>query len=147
MSEIADDWRRLILTGDEDLRRLLSEARSIAVLGMKEEPAEVSYRIPAYMAERGYTILPVNPTAATIMGRRAYASLADIAERVDIVDVFRHPRFIPGHAEEALKLRPGAFWMQSGIRDAAAAEKLARAGIAVVEDRCLMVEHARLLGR
>ena len=144
------DWRASLVDDDAGLTRILREARTIAVLGAKAPPYEPAHYVPAYLRDRGYRILPVNPTIA---GRRLFdvpvvATLADLAEPVDLVEVFRRPEYLPGHAEEILALprRPAVVWFQLGIRHDGAAERLARAGLRVVQDRCMMPEHRRLLG-
>ncbi len=131
---------------DEALRSLLSAVRTIAVLGIKSGEADDAYRVPRYLQQRGYRILPVNPRVEGVLGETAHASLAEIAEPIDLIDVFRAPQHLPGHVEEILALLrpPKAVWLQQGIRHDAAAHRLERAGIAVVQDRCLMLEHARL---
>jgi uncharacterized protein len=144
------DWRDNLIDDDEGLRLILQEARSVAVLGAKSHRAEPAWYVPAYLAVRGYRILPVNPrfAGAVIHGAKVVRSLAELSERVDIVEVFRQPRFLPGHAEEILALAqlPAVVWFQLGIRSAEAAERLARAGVRVVQDRCMMPEHRRLIG-
>jgi predicted CoA-binding protein len=133
---------------DEDLRELLAACRTIAVLGMKAGAQEDAFRVPAYLQRRGYRIVPVNPKLERVLGERAFASLAEVDVAVDLVDVFRAPDHLPGHVDEilALRPRPAAVWLQLGIRHEGAAGRLEAAGIRVVQDRCLMVEHARLLG-
>jgi predicted CoA-binding protein len=138
------------IESDAGLRDLLENTRTIAVLGIKDAPGEDAHRVPAYLQARGYRVLPVNPKLAgqTVLGARAVASLAELAETPDLVDVFRAPRFVAAHADEILALapRPKAVWLQLGIRDDASARRLEAAGIAVVQDRCIMVEHRRLVG-
>jgi len=138
-----------LVDDDAGLTRILREARTVAVLGAKAAPREPAYYVPAYLQERGYRIIPVNPTLAgeKILGETTLAMLADLPEPVDVIDVFRRPEFLPGHAREILALpwRPRAVWFQLGIRHDGAAAELARAGIDVVQDRCMMPEHRRLL--
>ncbi len=144
------DWRVNLIDDDEGLRRLLAEARTVAVLGAKAAPGEPAYFVPAYLAAHGYRILPVNPRlgSQTVHGVGAVGVLRDLREPVDVIEVFRAVRHLPAHAEEilALPVRPGVVWLQLGIRHAGVAERLARAGIRVVQDRCMMPEHRRLLG-
>jgi hypothetical protein len=132
---------------DSELVRLLREVRSIAVVGIKTGEADDAFRVPRYLQQHGYRILPVNPKLEQALGERAYASLTRIPEPVDLVDLFRAPRHVPAHADEVLALspRPRAVWMQLGISHPEAASRLRAAGVDVIEDRCLMVEHARLL--
>jgi len=134
--------------GDAELRELLRRVRSIAVLGMKDGADDDAFRVPRYMQAHGYRIIPVNPKLATVLGEPAKAKLAEMPGGVDLVNVFRASQHVPAHVDEILALspRPLAVWLQLGIRHDEAAARLAAAGIAVVQDRCLMVEHRRLLG-
>lgn len=136
----------LPLTTDRELRQLLEATRCIAVLGMKADPAEDASRVPAYMQQHGYRILPVNPKLEEALGEPAVASLTALTLTPDLIDVFRAPAHLPAHAEEILAMRPLPLgvWLQLGIRDDQVAARLEAAGVAVVQDRCLMVEHRRL---
>jgi hypothetical protein len=138
-----------LVDDDAGLTRVLREARTIAVLGAKPEPREPAHYVPAYLQARGYRILPVNPIFAgqTIFGATVVGALADLPEPADVIEVFRRPEELPGHAREILALpwRPRAVWFQLGIRHDGAAAELARAGIDVIQDRCMMPEHRRLL--
>ena len=135
---------------DAGLRDLLERSTTIAVLGIKDAPAEDAHRVPAYLQAHGYRILPVNPKLAAqpVLGVRAVASLAELDETPELVNVFRAPQYVPAHTDEILAMqpRPKAVWLQLGIRDAASARRLEAAGIAVVQDRCIMLEHRRLVG-
>ena len=133
---------------DEALRALLGQVRSIAVVGVKAGEKEDAYRVPRYLQQHGYRILPVSPKLSRVLEEPCVPTLADLSEAPDLVNLFRASQHVPAHAEEILALdpRPRAVWMQLGIRSAEAAARLADAGIAVVEDRCLMVEHRRLFG-
>ena len=145
-----EPWREHLVDDDEGLRQILKSGRTIAVLGAKQHPSEPAYYVPAYLAARGYRVLPVNPTLAgqTVLGTPIVGTLADLDTPADVIDVFRRPEFLPGHAREILGLpwKPQAVWFQLGIRNDAAAQMLARAGIRVVQDRCMMPEHRRLMG-
>jgi predicted CoA-binding protein len=134
---------------DEGLRALLRAVHTIAVVGIKADPTEDAHHVPAAMQARGYRILPVSPKCREVLGERCVASLGELREPADLVNVFRAPQHIAGHTDEILALRPlpRAVWLQLGIRDDASAARLAAAGIEVVQDLCLMVEHARLFGR
>ncbi len=144
------DWPTNLVDDDAGLTAILRAARTVAVLGAKTGAGEPAYYVPAYLHGRGYRILPVNPKIAghTLHGAVAVARLADLREPADVIEIFRRPEYLPGHTDEILDLpwRPQVVWLQLGIRNAAAAERLARAGIRVVQDRCMMPEHRRLLG-
>ena len=138
-----------LIDDDAGLTRILRDARTVAVLGAKVGAGQPAFYVPEYLAARGYRIFPVNPALAgqTVLGQRVAGTLADLREPVDVIDVFRRPEYLPGHAREILALpwRPRAVWFQLGIRHDGAAAELARAGIDVVQDRCMMPEHRRLM--
>jgi len=131
---------------DAEIRRILSEYRSVAVVGMSRDPSKAAHYVPAFLIARGYKVIPVNPTADEILGIKAYKSLAEVDEPVDIVDVFRPSEQVPPVAKQALKIRPKVFWMQEGIVSSPAIRMLSEAGITVVWNRCIMREYNRLLG-
>ena len=145
------DYRSFLVQDDGGLTRIFREMRTIAVLGAKGDADAPAYYVPTYLKARGYRILPVNPTRAgeRILGESVVATLADLPEPVDAIEVFRRPEFLPGHVSEILRLpwKPAVVWFQLGIRHDDAAAELARAGIRVVQDRCMMPEHRRLLGQ
>ncbi len=137
---------------DELLVRVLSEAHTIAVVGMKDAPDEDACRIPTYMAEHGYTIVPVNPKLERVLDRDAYPDLAAVDAAhlgVDLVNVFRASENVPGHVDEILAMepRPKTVWLQLGIHHGPSARRLREAGIDVIQDRCIMVDHRRLAER
>jgi predicted CoA-binding protein len=143
------DWKENILEDDAKIRALLAATRRVAVLGMKTEAQadQAAFYVPKFLADRGLEIVPVPvyyPDAKEILGRPVYRKVADVPGAVDVVDVFRRPADVAGHVDDLLAKKPRAVWMQLGIRNDAAAEALARAGILVVQDRCLMVEWRRL---
>jgi predicted CoA-binding protein len=143
------DWRDKVVTDGTGIARILRETRRIAVLGIKTEAqrGQPAFYVPEYMARAGYDILPVPvyyPEARTILGRPVYRSVAAVPGPVDMVNVFRRAHDIPPHVPDILAARPRVVWFQLGIVNDAAAETLARAGIEVVQDRCLLVEHGRL---
>jgi predicted CoA-binding protein len=143
------DWRDNILTEDAALRDLLAGTRRIAVLGIKTEARadQPAFFVPQFLAERGLEIVPVPvyyPEAKEILGKPVFRTVSDVPGAIDLVDVFRRSADVAGHVEDLLRKRPRAVWLQAGIRNDAAAEALARAGIRVVQDRCLMVEWRRL---
>jgi uncharacterized protein len=145
------DWRDLLIHDDEGLLTIFRESKTVAVLGAKASPSEPAYYVPAYLHARGYAIRPVNPRFAgsRLHERDTVATLAELTEPADVIEIFRRPEYLPGHADEILALpwRPKTVWFQLGIRNDAAAEKLARAGMRVVQDRCMMPEHRRLASR
>lgn len=134
---------------DAALREILERSHTIAVIGIKAGADDDAFQVPRYMQQQGHRILPVSPRLESVLGQACVASLADLREPVDLVDVFRAAQHLPGHTDEILALRPLPFavWFQLGIRDDASAARLRAAGIRVVQDLCLMVEHARLYGR
>lgn len=117
------------------------EPRTIAVIGLTDDPNRPSHFVPAYMQQHGYRILAVNPQLTSAMGERAYASLADLPVKPDVVNVFRLPKFISGIVDEMLRLGLKNIWVQSGIVNLEAAAKAEAGGMHVVMDRCMMVEH------
>jgi len=133
---------------NEELRDLLETVRGVAVLGAKDVPGQPVDRVGRYLIRAGYTVIPVHPKRQSVWGLPAFASLADIPVAVDLVNVFRAPEYCAEHAREALRLSPlpRLFWMQLGIANAEAVSLLAGQGVPVVEDACLMVEHARIFG-
>ena len=135
---------------DGIFRALLSDARAIAVVGASPNAARPVFGVMRYLIAAGYRVLPVNPghAGSTILGQPVVARLADIREPIDIVNIFRRSSALAGVVDEALALdpRPKAIWMQLGLADAAAAAKAGAAGVAVVMDRCIRIEHGRLIG-
>jgi uncharacterized protein len=149
-AEPSGDWRGRILQRDAEIRALLERTRRIAVLGIKTpESGAPAFYVPQYAQRSGYEIVPVPvyyPDVTEILGERVYRKLADVPGEIDLVNVFRRSHDVPPHLDDILAARPKAVWMQSGIRHDGVAEQLARAGIEVVQDRCLMIE-LRYLGR
>jgi hypothetical protein len=119
--------------------------RTIAVIGLSEVPAKPSHYVSAYMQQHGYKIYPINPSIPEVLGEKSYASLADLPIKPDIVNVFRLPKFIPAIVDEMLQLGLPNLWVQQGIINPEAAAHAEAGGIHVVMDRCIMVEHRRLL--
>lgn len=126
---------------------LLRAARTIAVVGISSDPARPSTDVARYLIAAGYTVYLVNPTEHEVLGRPVYARLQDLPERVDIVDVFRRPEFVPAVVADAIEAGAGAVWLQLGIVHEAAAAAARAAGLAVVMDRCTKIEHGRLRPR
>ena len=142
-----EDWRRKLIEDDEQrLLDLLRSARRVAVLGIKTEVArgQPAFYVPQALQEMGLEIIPVPvyyPEAMQILGQKVYRRVADVPGEIDIVDVFRRSPDVAAHLPDLLAKKPRAVWLQSGIRDDRTAEALARAGILVVQDRCLMVDY------
>lgn len=150
VTDTTADWRRHLIEDDAGLRRIIEQSHRIAVLGIKTpESQRTAYLIPEYLQKAGFEIVPVPvyyPDVTEILGQPVYRTLAAIPGPVDLVDVFRRPKDIPGHVADIIAKQPKAVWFQQGIRNDEAAERLARAGIDVVQDRCLMLE-VRRIGR
>lgn len=144
------DWRRHLLEREEEIRGLLERTRRIAVLGIKTpESGQPAYYVPAAVQHAGYEIVPVPvyyPEVTELLGQPVYRRLADIPGEIDMVNVFRRPKDILAHVDDILAKRPKSVWLQLGIRHDEVAEHLAREGIEVVQDRCLMVD-VRRMGR
>ncbi|HEX8853078.1 MAG TPA: CoA-binding protein [Pyrinomonadaceae bacterium] len=145
-------WQENIIDDEAGIRELLAATKTIAVLGIKTEAQanQPAYYVPRYLDAAGFEVVPVPvyyPEAKQILGREVYRKLTQIPFDVDMVNVFRRSEDVAAHVEEMLAKRPKAVWMQSGIRNDEVAEKLAEAGIKVVQDRCLMVDHRLLSAR
>lgn len=125
----------------DPVTELLRRAKTIAVVGLSDNPLRPSYGVTAYMQSHGYRIIPVNPKIKSCLGEKAYASLPEVPEKVDIVDIFRRSVFVEQIVEEAIQLKVSAIWMQEDVIHEKAAEKARRAGIFVVMDRCILKEH------
>ena len=145
------DWKENLLTTDEQIRELLENTKTIAVLGIKPESHsyQPAFYVPKYMADKGYEIIPVPvyyPEVMEIMGKAVYRSLDEIPGEIDLLNVFRRSEDVSKHTDEILAKKPKAVWLQLGIRNDDVAKLLAEAGIKVVQDMCLMVEHRSLIG-
>lgn len=146
------NWQRNLLTNSNEIAILLKETRTIAVLGIKTEAqaGQPAFYVPSYLQAAGFQIIPVPvyyPNATRILEQQVYRRLLDIPIDVDLVNVFRRSQDIPPHVEDIVAKMPKAVWLQSGIRNDAVAKTLAKAGIKVVQDRCLMVDHRWLKRR
>jgi uncharacterized protein len=126
------------------IREILTEAKTIAVVGLSSKPDRPSYGIAKALQQYGYLVIPVNPVEQEVLGEKAYASLKEIPERVDVVNVFRRAEQTPPIAQEAVEIGAKALWLQSGIESEEAAEIASSGGLDVVMDRCIMVEHRKL---
>ena len=144
----ASAWQSHLLEAPSQIRRLLESTRRIAVLGIKPEfTGQPAYYVPAFTAQAGYEIVPVPvyyPEVTEILDQKVYRKLADVPGDIDLVNVFRRPRDIPQHVDDIIAKRPKAVWFQLGIRNDEAAEAIAKAGIDVVQDRCLLIELRRI---
>ncbi len=129
---------------DAELKAILTLSKNIAVIGASPDPDRDSHRVTRYLQEQGYRLAPVNPRIATLLGVRCYPSLHDIPFSIDIVDIFRQPEAIPAIVEEAIVKGAKVVWMQLGLRHEEAARRAQAAGLTVVMDRCLKIEHHRL---
>ena len=120
---------------------LLRKVKTIAVVGLSSRPLRPSHGVSQYMQQQGYRIIPVNPHIQSALGESSYASLKDVPENIDLVDIFRRSEFVPEIVEQAIALKIPAVWMQEGVVHEQAAEKARRAGLFVVMDRCILKEH------
>ena len=133
-----------IITEDSEIKHILADSKTIAVLGLSPKPERDSHIVAKYLKEQGYKIIPVRPKQKEILGEKAYSSIKDIKQPIDIVNVFRNSSQVMLHAHEAIRIKPKVFWTQLNIEDHEAAELLTKAGIDVVMNLCIMVEHDRL---
>ena len=125
----------------DPITELLSRAKTIAIVGLSNDPLRPSHGVAAYLQGQGYRIIPVNPQIESSLGERAYASLLEVPEKIDIVDIFRRPEFVEEVVDQAIQLKVHAIWMQEDVIHEEAAEKARKAGIFVVMDRCILKEH------
>ena len=129
------------------IQRILNNARTVAIVGLSANELRASYFVGYYLKRHGYRVIPVNPRETEVLGEKSLASLADLAEPVDVVNVFRAPDALPGIAADAVRIGAGALWCQYGVINAEGARVAEAGGVQVVMDRCLKVEHARFAGR
>jgi len=130
----------------DNVRRILTGFKTIAVVGLSPKTDRPSYRVASYLKSKGYKIIPVNPNATEILGEKCYPDLSSIPEKVEVVDIFRRSEDVPPIVDEAIKIGARAIWMQEGIVNNEAARKAEGAGLIVVMDKCMYKEHARLIG-
>jgi len=128
------------------LRRILRQSHVIAVVGLSANWWRPSYFVAKYLQEHGYRVIPVNPAYTEVLGEKCYATLADVPEKIDMVDCFRKSAEIPALTEEAIAVGAKCLWMQLGVINPEAAERARQAGLDVVMDRCVKIEHGRLFG-
>lgn len=127
----------------DEIGEVLKRTKTIAVVGLSDSPLRPSYGVSAYMQSQGYKIIPVNPSIKGSLGEKAVASLADVEEKIDMVDVFRRSEYVPELVDEAIRLKVPAIWLQEDVIHEEAAEKARKAGIFVVMDKCILKEHRR----
>ncbi|MEP6896853.1 MAG: CoA-binding protein [Chloroflexota bacterium] len=134
------------MNSDKEMKEILQSAKTIASVGLSSSDEKESYWIVSYLKEQGYHIIPVNPKATEILGEKVYASLSDIPDQVDVVQVFRKSEDVPPVVDEAIKIGAKVVWMQEGIVNEAAAQKAREASLLVVMDACMRATHRRLIG-
>lgn len=135
--------RILDINSSETIERILDECRAIAVVGLSSSPNRASHGVASYMRSRGYRVIPVNPNETEVLGEKAYASLSEVTEQIDLVDIFRRSSEAGKAVDEAIAIGAKAVWLQEGVIDSAAAQRAVDAGLLVVMDRCWLKEHAR----
>lgn len=129
---------------DEIERKVFSESRTVAVVGLSDDRTKPSYHVAEYLVLRGYNIIPVNPRVKRVLERKCYPNLVSVDQKVDVVDVFRRPEYLLEIAIDAVRIGARVLWMQEGIVNQAAAEQARAAGLTVIMDRCMFKEHLRL---
>ncbi len=132
--------------GSTDIRGILRSAKTVAVVGLSDKPERPSYGVASYLMEHGYRIIPVNPNITEWKGMKAYGSLLEIPKgtKIDVVDVFRRSELVPPVVDEAIAIKARTVWMQLGVVNEAAADKARKAGLNVVMDKCMKIEHSRM---
>ncbi len=126
------------------IKRILDECRTVAVVGLSSNPMRPSHGVAYYIQRQGYRVIPVNPNEQEVLGEKAYATLAEVPEKIDLVDIFRRSEEAGAVVDEAIKIGAKAVWLQDGVIDRAAAKRAEDAGLLVVMDRCWLKEHARM---
>jgi uncharacterized protein len=131
------------LNTSDDIGRLLAAVKTIAVVGLSNDPMRPSYGVSSYMQQQGYRIIPVNPTISEALGQRSYPDLSSVPDKIDLVNVFRRPEYVPAVVDESIRLNLPAIWLQEGVIHPDAARRAQEAGLSVVMDRCILKEHRR----
>lgn len=147
MAENTESWREYLITSRDGIEKLINDTKRIAVLGIKPDPDQPANYVPAYAQQAGYEIVPVPvyyKELTEMLGEKVYRTVAEVPGAVDMVNVFRRPRDIPPHLDDIIAKKPKSVWFQLGIVNDEAAETLAKAGIAVVQNKCLLVELQRM---
>jgi predicted CoA-binding protein len=127
----------------EAINRILSDAKTIAVVGLSSDVSRASYSVSRYMQSNGYRIIPVNPNEKSVLGEKAYARVEDIPDKIDLVDIFRRSGEAGQHVDEAIRIGASGVWLQEGVVDEEAARRALEAGLVVVMDRCILKEHMK----
>lgn len=131
--------------GNADIKQIITSYHTVAVVGLSPDEGKPSYEVAAYLKRAGYRIIPVNPACQQVLGERCYASLAEIPDQVEIVDIFRRSEFVPEIVEQAIAKGAKAIWMQEGVVNQEAAARAEAAGLAVIMDHCMLKEHHKLV--
>jgi uncharacterized protein len=147
MTDVATDLDLTPYQDPEAIQRVLHTARTIAIVGLSKNELRASYFVGYYLLRHGYRVIPVNPRETEILGQKSYPTLADVSEPIDVVNVFRAPAALPGIAAETVAVGASALWCQFGVINVEAARTATDAGVTVIMDRCIKVEHARFIGR
>lgn len=129
--------------GADPIAEILKNCKTIAVVGLSSNPMRPSHEVTKYMQRAGYRIVPVNPNETEVLGEKSYARLEDVAEKIDVVNIFRRPEEVPPVVASAIRIGTRVVWMQLGVENEQAAEKARAAGLAVVEDACILIEHRK----
>ena len=132
---------------EQEMKGLLQNSKNIAIVGLSDKPERDSYMVAKYLQKHGYKIFPVNPGIKEVLGEKAYSSLSAISEPIDIVNIFRRSSDVPPIIDEAILLKPRVVWLQLGVVNEAAAQVAKAAGLLVVMDRCIKIDHYKLLGQ
>lgn len=130
-------------SGADPIAQILNKSKTIAVVGLSSNPMRPSHEVSEYMQSAGYRIIPVNPNEREVLGEKSYARLEDVPEKIDVVDIFRRAEYVPAVVESAIRIGARVVWMQLGIENEEATEKAQAAGLVVVEDACILIEHKR----
>ncbi|MGH9944942.1 MAG: CoA-binding protein [Pyrinomonadaceae bacterium] len=137
----------MAINDPQDISRILEECRTVAVVGLSSNPSRPSHGVAQYIQRQGYRVIPVNPNETAVLGEKAYQSLSDVPDGIDLVDIFRRSTEAGAAVDEAIRVGAKAVWLQEGVIDRAAAERASSAGLLVVMDRCWLKEHIRLQRR
>ncbi len=144
MRVLVPEGSEFVTTGSADpITEILNKCKTIAVVGLSSNPMRPSHGVTEYMQSAGYRIIPVNPNETEVLGEKSYARLEEVPEKIDVVDIFRRAEAVPQVVESAIRVGTKVVWMQLGIENEAAAEKARAAGLVVVEDACILIEHKK----